>query len=67
MDLTDVINDHMDYIKQLASKDAEDALIVKSRAMTILIMLSSLIVVCVIGLGIAIRKQHYARCFTHSR
>ncbi|WP_041959886.1 methyl-accepting chemotaxis protein [Sulfurospirillum arsenophilum] len=57
MDLTDVINDHMDYIKQLASKDAEDALIVKSRAMTILIMLSSLIVVCVIGLGIAIRNN----------
>ncbi len=57
MDLTGSINNHMDYIKQLAGKDAEDALSVKSRAMTLMIILSSLIVLCVIGLGITIRNN----------
>lgn len=57
MDLTESINNHMDYIKQLASQDATEALSVKRNATILMIMLSALIALCTVGFGIVIRNN----------
>jgi len=56
-ELTQTVNKHMDYAQSLAEKDAKEALEVKSSAMSMMIVLSILISLCVVVLGMMIRSS----------
>ena len=55
--MTQTIDEHMDYNKHLAEADAKGAVDVKSNASTLMISLSLLVVIAVIIIGIMIRNN----------